>query len=170
MPFTPFHFGPSAVVGLPLRRYIDLPALLLANVAIDIETLLVMLFNWNYPLHGIAHSFVGGIGLGTVLGLVLAQFKRPLSQVMEGWLGLSYTTSGMKLVLSSIVGCWLHVVLDGLIYPGMRPFYPLTGNPLLTGMGIGTLYLLCGVSFLPAFGIYFGLVWLERRKEEGGRA
>ena len=167
MPFTPFHFGPSAVVGLPLRRYIDLPALLLANIAIDIEPLLVMFFNWNYPLHGIAHSFVGATGVGVMLGVVLSFCKRPLTLVMEQWLRLSYATSTTKLVLSAIAGGWLHVVLDALIYPGMRPFLPLEGNPFSTGMGSGTVYLWCGVSLLPASAIYFVSAWQDGRKGEG---
>lgn len=168
MPFTPFHFGPSAVVGMPLRRYLDLPALLLANIAMDIEPLLVILFNLDYPLHGIAHSFVGATGVGLVLGLVLSFCKRPVTTVMERWLRLSYTTSTPQLVVSSIVGCWLHVVLDGFIYPVMRPLYPLEGNPFLIGLGDGTVYFLCGVSFLPALGIYYVLVRREGRKGERG--
>lgn len=52
MPFTPLHFGPHACVALPLRRRVDLPVFLLTNVVVDVEPLLVLTFNLNYPLHG----------------------------------------------------------------------------------------------------------------------
>ncbi len=52
MPFTPFHFGPAASIGLATRKYIDIPAILLVNIATDIELLLAMLFNFAYPIHG----------------------------------------------------------------------------------------------------------------------
>jgi len=57
---------PSACIALPLNRWIDLPVFLLANVAIDIEPLLVMTLNLSYPLHGYAHTLLGAtlIGLG----------------------------------------------------------------------------------------------------------
>ncbi len=49
MPFTPFHFGPSAVIALPLNRYIDIPTFLLANIAVDIEPI-----GWKfYPRTGV---------------------------------------------------------------------------------------------------------------------
>ena len=61
MPFTPFHFGPGLLFGLLLLSYIDFPTFLLANVIIDIEPILVLSLKLNYPLHGILHSFLGGI-------------------------------------------------------------------------------------------------------------
>ena len=44
MPFTPYHFGPHGCVGLVLKRYLDLPVFMLANVAVDLEPLAVMVF------------------------------------------------------------------------------------------------------------------------------
>ena len=41
MPFTPYHFGPSGFFGLALKKWIDLPVFLLANVIIDVEVLLI---------------------------------------------------------------------------------------------------------------------------------
>jgi len=50
VPFTPFHFGPGAFIALSLRKYIDLPVLVLANVVIDFELSAIMLFGLNYLL------------------------------------------------------------------------------------------------------------------------
>ena len=71
MPFTPFHFGPSAVIVLPLNRYIDIPAFLLANIAVDIEPLAVMSLSLSYPLHGYAHSILGVSIICAIFGLGL---------------------------------------------------------------------------------------------------
>jgi hypothetical protein len=45
-----FFFCPHACVALPLRRWIDVPVFIGANVVIDIEPLLVRLFRLNIPL------------------------------------------------------------------------------------------------------------------------
>ncbi len=36
MPVTPFHFGPSALIGLPLKRWIDIPVFVLANTNVQL--------------------------------------------------------------------------------------------------------------------------------------
>jgi len=68
MPFTPFHFGAHACVAFPFNKKIDIPVFILANVAIDIEPLLVITLNLHYPLHGYAHTFIGAIFIGTLWG------------------------------------------------------------------------------------------------------
>ena len=61
MPFTPFHIGPHATVGLALQNYIDVPVFITANVAVDLEPLFVILFKPDYPLHGYFHSLLFSI-------------------------------------------------------------------------------------------------------------
>ena len=82
MPFTPFHFGPSAVIALPLNRYIDIPAFLLANIAVDIEPLAVMSLSLSYPLHGYAHSILVVSIIGVIFGLGLYHFGQDLMYKM----------------------------------------------------------------------------------------
>ncbi|NOQ38614.1 hypothetical protein GQ472_07065, partial [archaeon] len=60
MPFTPFHLGPALFLGLVFFRYLNLPAFLIANVIVDVEPFVVLLFGLDYPLHGFFHSFLGG--------------------------------------------------------------------------------------------------------------
>ena len=71
MPFTPFHLGPSAWIGLILFQFLDFPTFLLASVVVDIEPFTVMFLGLRYPLHGFFHSFVGGsiIALLTALAM-----------------------------------------------------------------------------------------------------
>jgi len=60
MLLTPFHWGPSSLIGILLFKIFDFPTLFISSVIIDIEPLCVILFNLNYPLHGFFHSFLGG--------------------------------------------------------------------------------------------------------------
>ena len=89
MPFTPFHFGPSALIGLPLKRWIDIPVFVLANVVIDFEPLAVMVFRLDYPLHGYFHTLLIGGVLGLLWGLAAYPF-RPVWRFFMGIFGLSY--------------------------------------------------------------------------------
>ena len=75
MPFTPYHFGPAAVVSLPLKKKIDIPVFILVNVVIDIEPLIVLIFKPEYPVHGYAHTLLFSLIIGTVFGFVAYIFR-----------------------------------------------------------------------------------------------
>ena len=81
MPFTPFHFGPHSCIGLPFYRSIDLVVFLGANIIIDLEPLLVLMNNFNYPLHGYCHTFLIGGLLGALLGIVAYLFRNIINSV-----------------------------------------------------------------------------------------
>ncbi|MCX8170580.1 MAG: hypothetical protein N3E47_01215 [Candidatus Bathyarchaeota archaeon] len=57
MPFTLFHLGPALGLGLPLRRRLHVPTLVLANVIVDLEPFFVLFLGLDYPLHGYFHIF-----------------------------------------------------------------------------------------------------------------
>jgi membrane-bound metal-dependent hydrolase YbcI (DUF457 family) len=158
VPFTPFHFGPSGCVALPLHRYLDLPVVLLANVAVDVEPLFVLIFQPNYPLHGLAHSFLGAAVVGGVFGALASCLQKPLSYLMTEVFRLSYQPSRGKYILSGVCGAWLHVLLDMLLYHDMQPFFPLSSyNPLLGLMGYDQVYFFSGMAVVPAVGLYLFL-------------
>ncbi len=83
MPFTPFHFGSHATVALPLRKYIDIPVFIGANIVVDVEPLLVMAFNLNYPLHGYCHTFLVGGLLGLAWGVAVDPFRSFIEKMMR---------------------------------------------------------------------------------------
>jgi len=154
MPITPLHFGPHACVALPLQRYIDLPVFVTANIAVDIEPLMVMLLQPNYPLHGYCHTFlVGGI-VGLLWGALAYPFRNQITRVMTD-LHLPYSAGIWKMLLSGILGVWLHVVFDAVLYREMKPFYPLAANPFLGIVSEWMVYLICGVCFIPAVVMYY---------------
>ncbi len=153
MPFTPFHFGAHACAVLPLQRKLDIPAFMLSNVIIDIEPLLVIFFNLNYPLHGYVHTFIGSIIIGSLWGCIVYVSRKPLSKVMN-FLKLSYVPSIRISILSGALGGCLHVLFDAPIYADIKPFYPLSINPLYGLVSIPMMYLLCTLFFIPAIVLY----------------
>jgi membrane-bound metal-dependent hydrolase YbcI (DUF457 family) len=163
MPFTPFHFGLSASIAFPLKRTIDIPVFILANVAIDIEPLTVMIFNLSYPLHGYAHSFLGAGLVGALWGFVAFKGKGILGGVMH-FFGLTYQTTITKAIISGILGAFSHVLLDAPIYTDIKPFYPLSINPLYGLVSEKAMYLFCSLLFIPA--ILFYIKARNNRNEE----
>lgn len=160
MPITPLHAGPHVTIGFICRRFIDLPVFVLANVVIDIEPLLVMVFKLNYPLHGYCHTFLIGGLLGLCWGFIAWQCNGWLRLLMEKF-GLSYEPVLVKTVVSGMLGAWFHILFDAPIYHDIKPFFPYEGNPLLGLVSIPDMYNACLVLFLPAALLYF---WSARYK------
>ncbi len=155
MPFTPFHFGPSACLALPLQRRLDLPTFLLVNVAVDLEPLLVMSFDLPLRLHGPAHTLLGATLIGMVSGAVLFRCRRPLQQMMTGLLPLPYAPTLRGMVLTGILGACFHILLDAPLYVDITPFAPFSdANPLLGVIDGGIMYTLTALSYIPALLLY----------------
>ncbi len=163
MPFTPFHFGAHACIALPLNKKIDIPVFVLASVAVDIEPLLVMLFNLSYPLHGYAHTFIGGAIVGILWGIIAFKGKNILGKLME-FFKLPYETNLKKCILSGVLGALLHVLFDSLIYCDVKPFFPLSFNPLYGIVSYSFMYILCSLLFIPALLIYIYSITHNREK------
>lgn len=163
MPLTPFHFGPCACISLPLRKWIDPAVFLLANVVIDLEPGVAMLFRLDFPLHAYVHSFFLGGTVGLLFGVVIYRFRGFLQRVMNG-LRISYEPSFKRMLVSAVLGMWFHVVLDAPLYRDIRPFFPFSANPFYGILPRGTVYLLCAVAFLPAAVLYFMAIRSFMRK------
>lgn len=164
MPFTPYHFGPSALFGLPLKRWIDIPVLVLANVVIDLEPLAVMVFRLDYPLHGYFHTFLIGGLVGLLLGFA-AYPLRPFFGFFMRVLRLPYQPTLFKMMLSGLLGVWLHLLFDAVLYKEMDPFWPIVGNPLHAVVRYQTLFLVCEVSLIVAVALYPAYAISMYRKE-----
>lgn len=156
MPFTPFHFGPSSCIAFPLQKYIDVPVFIFANIVVDIEPLIVIALNLNYPLHGYVHTFL----IGSVVGIAWAIFSYAGQNIFQ-WImkkvHLPYNTNFKKILISALLGVWFHVLLDAPIYFDIRPFYPFASNPLYGLMTNFLAYIVCGISFIPAVILYLYL-------------
>ena len=165
MPFTPYHFGPSGCVALALRKYIDIPVFVLANVVIDLEPGMVLLLDLNYRAHGYCHTLLFGMVIGFVWGLVAYAARNHLKKLM-GLFGLPYQTSLGKMILSALLGIWFHVLIDSVCWRDTRPFWPSDVNPFYGLATRNTVRLLCAVAFVPAIALYINTVIAQRRERD----
>lgn len=130
MPFTPYHFGPSGFLGLTFRKWIDVPVFVLANVAIDVEVAVIGFAGLGWPYHRFCHTLVGGVVVGIALGLIAYPFM-PVFKWGMNLIRLPYQRSSLKkLILSGILGSWLHVLIDAIYHWDVQTFWPLIARPL----------------------------------------
>jgi membrane-bound metal-dependent hydrolase YbcI (DUF457 family) len=153
MPLTPYHLGPASWIGLLLRRYLDIPTFIIANIIIDIEPFNVIVFNLNYPLHGIFHSFLGAGFIGLLLAGIIYNLNPWLAKRIP-FLKISQPNTFRKILVSSIAGVSLHVLLDAPLYSDILPFYPFPTNPLYMLVSSSTIYTFCTISFIFGLCLY----------------
>jgi membrane-bound metal-dependent hydrolase YbcI (DUF457 family) len=149
MPYTPFHLPPTALAGWPVRRHLDLPTLLVANLTIDLEPLAIRVFDLGPPPHGYAHTLLGATVVGAATGWLVWRGKRLLERVFRK----EYPLTPRAAVVSGVAGCWLHVALDAVMYSHIRPFFPLDANPLHWPGSSDALHVICALLLLPAVGL-----------------
>ncbi len=123
MPFTPYHFGPSGFIGLVFRKWLDFPVFVLANVIVDFEVLVVMLFNLGWPRHRYCHTFLIGAAVGALWGLAAYPLRNIFKKLMN-LLRIPYKTSLPKMVISGILGLWLHILIDGAYHFDVKILWP----------------------------------------------
>lgn len=152
MPFTIYHLGPALLVGLPLRRRIDLMTLCIASVVLDVWPALVLFGVLPGPYHWVEHTYLGGAVVAGVLtgGMVLGARQFPTK--FDRWRSDEGGLTG--LVIPSLVGTLLHVTLDSGTHPTMDPFTPIAGNPFGNYPPLMELIAICDILFV------ISLAWL----------
>ncbi len=145
MPVTPYHFGPSGFVGLVFRKWLDIPVFVLANVAIDIEVLLYR----QWPVHRYAHTLLIGAAVGAVLGIAMYPF-RPLFKKIMQILCVPYETNFWKMLISGVLGTWLHLLIDAFYHWDVLLFWPSKAIPLYGLISREQVKLVCLAFFIPA--------------------
>lgn len=135
MPFTPYHVGPSGLVGLLFRRWLDVPVFVLANVLIDVEVLADCYFEPGWPVHQIwhFHTLLVGSAAGAVFGLCI-YYCKPLRwcccKLME-WAGLPGKTTPLSMMLAGALGAGFHVLVDSMYHYDVQIFWPYPKNPVI---------------------------------------
>lgn len=123
MPFTPYHFGPSAFFGLVLRKWLDIPVFVLANVIVDIEVLVIYLFRLGYPVHRYCHTLLIGSALGLLWGASAYPLRHIFKRLMQ-IIRIPYQTGFLKMLISGVLGVWFHVLIDSIYHYDVRIFWP----------------------------------------------
>ena len=166
MPFTPFHLGPSVLVGLLLFPLLYIPAILMGSIVVDIEPLGFLLLGLPV-LHLLFHTFIGATIAAIMLSLILLPFRGILGGIMN-WFHLPQTTTPIRLTLATLLGAYSHVLLDAFLYPEMQPFWPLLGNPFLGLMTSSAVYFFCIACFILAIPVFVFRVWWQNRIRRNG--
>ena len=141
MPLTPFHLGPTLLLGVLLYQWLDLPTLLVGSVIVDVRAALVVFGPFDGPVHGILTTFAGGTMIAFAIGTVVLVLPQSVQSVLNHT-RLADTTSLSGIFGAAIVGVASHIILDSLLYTDTRPFYPSAWNP----------FFIDGVRFVPVYG------------------
>lgn len=153
MPFTPFHFAPHACMALSVSKKINIIVFVLANVAVDIEPLLVMTYKLNYPIHGAAHTLIGAAIIGFFWGSLAYLFKEQFSKLLK-LLKLSWEFTWKQYIISGVFGAWFHILFDAPLYFDIQPFYPIGINPFYGLVSRELMYKFCSFLFIAAVLMY----------------
>jgi membrane-bound metal-dependent hydrolase YbcI (DUF457 family) len=163
LPFTPFHWGPSLLIGLVFFPLLNIPILIVASVIVDIEPLLMNL------QHLFFHSYVGAMIAAILVAALALPLKRQIEWISTHLVFLPQKATLRNILAASLLGVWLHVFLDSFLYPEMQPFFPLHGNPFLYLVSSATIYGIAFWSFIPALGFYFLRVYLVTRGKKADK-
>ena len=125
MPVTPYHFGPSGFLGLVFRKYIDLPVFLIANIVVDLE----VLYWQQWPVHRAVHTLLTGAVAGIIWGLAAYPLRNIFAKLMQK-IHLPYETSLAKMIVSGVLGIWLHIIIDAPYNWDIHLFWPSKITPL----------------------------------------
>ncbi|MDY6761678.1 MAG: hypothetical protein SVY41_01390 [Candidatus Nanohaloarchaea archaeon] len=153
MPFTLFHLGPAALLGLAFYRYLDLPTFLAANVIVDVRAALILLGPWEGQFHGPLQTFAGGTVIALLLAAAVYRFYGPVQQVME-WFDLGQVRDRGRILAAAVLGIWLHIVLDSMLWSDMQPFAPFTWNLFLGVAGLPAVHIAAIAAGLVAVPVY----------------
>lgn len=153
MPFTLFHLGPGFFFGTLLNKWVNLPAILVGSIIVDVRAA-YCLFTGVCPLHGPLHTFLGA----TILSLIVAvgiYSSRDWLENASGLFKIRQNYSTKSIIIGAVLGTWTHVLLDAFLYSDIAPFWPKFGNPLVGVIGIGAIYGFCVIGFVIGGAIYF---------------
>jgi hypothetical protein len=160
MPFTPYHFGPGLLVKAAAPERFSLAAYALTEVAVDAEVL-IRLAQGKQPVHGPAHTLLGAVVVGLVVGAAVAVIGRWSQQARPGWADGRLARSELRpanALTGGLVAGISASLLDALMHPGVAPFAPwFGGNPLLGAVSAAGLQAACVVAGV------LGVILLARR-------
>jgi membrane-bound metal-dependent hydrolase YbcI (DUF457 family) len=153
MPFTPYHFGPSGFFGLLFRKYIDLPVFLLTNVVVDIEVVVINLLGLGWPIHRYIHTLLIGALAGAIWGVAAYPFRNFFEKIMR-LIRLPYKATLPKMIISGVLGIWLHVIFDAVFHWDVQLFWPSRTRPLWHLFNERQIKAICLAFFIAAIVLY----------------
>lgn len=131
MPFTPLHYCIAYVIHR-WKRNLSLPALAVSSMIPDVENVFLYIITGGVRDRLVLHSLFGAVTLGMVLSVFLTVNLYPSlvsfhfnidKEKVQG----RCRFSGV-LILTCIIGCVSHVLLDSLSHAYNPLFYPFTNE------------------------------------------
>ncbi|MEO7803730.1 MAG: DUF4184 domain-containing protein [Actinomycetota bacterium] len=156
MPFTPFHFGPGALVKSATPSRFSFTAFVATQVVIDLEPLYFLVIN-EPPVHRFFHSILGSLIAAAFVASAMLVAARIFLALWPGLPRALVQEFAPKPILwGAAIGGLSHVFLDYLMHPDIRPFYPASIGDGLNGLvSVPLVYIACVVCGV--FGI--GVLW-----------
>ena len=169
MPFTPYHFGPSGFIGLVLRKYIDIPVFVLANVIVDVEVLVINLLELGQPIHRYAHTLLLGAATGIIWAIAAYPLRHLFKKIMQ-IIHIPYQTNFRKMVFAGVLGVWLHVVMDAIYHWDVPLLWPSKARPLWHLVSHGQLKNICIAFLVAALILYVTIVVSHKKQNKAEKA
>lgn len=145
MPFTPFHFGPGALVKTAFPGRFSLTVFIWTQIFIDLESYYFLAQN-AYPVHRFLHSYLG-VNLAVAAGIFVG---RPMCEFV-----FRMKISRPAAIAGAAVGGFSHVFFDGLMHADARPLQPFSeANPMLGAVPLGLLHWACAGAGVAALAVY----------------
>jgi hypothetical protein len=153
MPLTPYHVGPALLIALLLYPLLDIPAFLVASLALDFEPLMGLLNLLPWSMHGRFHSLTLSIPVGLAVAGLFILLRRYGKKI---WLPAAFAQepSVKMTIVSSVAGVWGHVLLDAFVHGDINLFWPIQWNPLYQAVGYSSVIIFCIISFPIAIILY----------------
>ena len=129
-----------------LFSYVDFASIMISSVIVDVEPLCVVTFRLHAPLHGFFHTYLGGTILAVLTAVGVCFLRGWLNKILAKF-NVQQKSSFVRILYTSFLGVYFHILLDSFLYGEMLPFYPLTGNPFLGVATSAAVYGLCIISF-----------------------
>lgn len=156
MPFTPFHFGPGALLHSVAPRHVSFLAFCAANVAVDLEPL-YKLQRARFPVHAYFHSYVGVTVVWCAAVAAFWLLHRPgVARHLPNFLDWKELTL-RPVAIGAALGAYTHIALDSLMHHDIKPLWPFSSrNVLLDAISLDTLHWACvgaGILGLAILGV-----------------
>ncbi|MGB2865147.1 MAG: hypothetical protein WBC05_17595, partial [Sedimentisphaerales bacterium] len=120
----------------------------------------------GWPIHRYCHTLLIGAVVGALWGIAAYPMRNLFRGIMRVFY-IPYKTSLRKMVISGILGIWLHVLIDGAYHFDVKIFWPSKKMWLwqmihghITQEKIETI---CMLFFIAAFVLYILAVTVFRR-------
>ncbi|WP_028022470.1 metal-dependent hydrolase [Enterovibrio calviensis] len=164
MPFTPFHMGSGILIKAILQGSFSLMVFGWSQIIMDLQPLWVLL-NGHGHMHGFSHTFIGSSLLAVIsalsgkylseFGLIILKISKDSQPIKISWL---------VAFISAFIGCFSHVILDGIIHYDVQPFYPFTlNNPMLGNVSFASMHKLCLYAGLFGGALFYLVQWHNRK-------